>query len=679
MRFSSLWLIEVCSLRRDDHAVRCLVSLLLCNFLGLSREDSNGWENNFLATAVGDWRNVHCDDPRLTDSLDPAKERWKAARAPVLEVSKQQSINSGFLALVGGFIDADAKMKAFAETFTSVPPKDLSDKVFKWILDSVSFAVGIGSAFAWNVWIKKAAVFTDDDYRSAWKDVFNAAVAYSIIFSKDGAVPAKTAADLVPILAQAANGVFQALASNHQAAWQEIQQVVSQMYYGRMIPLAWALSQEKQRPFVLRVDREQYRCGYEVNDDVYTKGFNLGHYMSRETAKKTQWCDKDGNAWFLLNAKYPSDCRKHPMRFGCSEPKYYKFTPLAGGDTETLDGKNWGGIRIQDIIRSSYGAFLANDRKNGYSFSLDTSVVLTGDGQAVEARPFPLFDGITTPVNPPENELGYTHGWCGLHITQWSMGTESHGSNPFGDKWQLAVAIKDSTGKIIDQATKQPVDSSFIIKSKLPHELAVSIGSDNLKATQRLCFWYSDQYWCTEGAKSTNDKCKLGKFEGGKREIDCGFACPHPRQGAASTPQVDATKKAPIAFMGSGDEDPEIIGTTKDYNPGWCGVHIRQYQKNEKDNAQNPSTDYALEVTVYDAKQKMIDYLDKTYTSKDMHLHAQGPLPYKLVLWTGAVDDDPVHMAYGKQEWDSKNKVTYHCKQGKYDGGMRDIDCGFTC
>ena len=98
--------------------------------------------------------------------------------------------------------------------------------------------------------------------------------------------PPKTEADLVPILSQAANGVFQSVASsqanfledtirshskenqtmlsnmvsdggmlklaaNDQSGWDEVQQVVEQMYYGRMMPLAWELSPEKQRPFIL--------------------------------------------------------------------------------------------------------------------------------------------------------------------------------------------------------------------------------------------------------------------------------------------------------------------------------------------------------------------------------------------------------------------------------------------
>lgn len=41
-------------------------------------------------------------------------------------------------------------MASFVSTFTSLPDQTNSEAV-KWILDSLSFVVGIGSAFSWNV------------------------------------------------------------------------------------------------------------------------------------------------------------------------------------------------------------------------------------------------------------------------------------------------------------------------------------------------------------------------------------------------------------------------------------------------------------------------------------------------------------------------------------------------
>jgi hypothetical protein len=42
------------------------------------------------------------------------------------------------------------KMTDFVKTFTSLPDQT-SEEVLKFILDSLSFGIGIGSAFTWNV------------------------------------------------------------------------------------------------------------------------------------------------------------------------------------------------------------------------------------------------------------------------------------------------------------------------------------------------------------------------------------------------------------------------------------------------------------------------------------------------------------------------------------------------
>ncbi|EEP81867.1 predicted protein [Uncinocarpus reesii 1704] len=594
-----------------------------------------------------------------------------------------ESINGGFEQLSGGLVGVEGNMEGFASAFAKNKKKSISDKVFKWILDSLAFAIGIGSAFSWNVY---------DDYRGAFKDVFNAAVAYSIILPKDGVVP-ETAKDIVPFLKAVAAGTFNGitkshakflddtirahnkgnqtvltnllangamldLALNEKDSWETMQAEVSRMFYGRMLPVTWELSPVKQRPFVLRVDREQYKCGSPVKPYTITKDFNLGNYMTADTAKKTQYCDKYGNTWFLLNANHPSSCRKNPQVRFCSEPPYYKFTALQGGTTDELDGKKWGGITIKDIVESSYGFF-------NFTVCLDAKEagdrIWDREEQVCPEKPS------DAPVNPNPNRNGYTEGMCRIHVTQWAREKESKGTNPLKDHFLVATAIIDAAGKLIAQATKQPISPAYIIKSPLSRTLAVRVGSK--EDHTKLCFWYSDQRWCS-------DDCSLGGWDGGKREMDCGFRCPNPKEKIPDTALVDETKNAPIAFMGTG-EDPDEIGTSRNFKPGKCRVHIRHYQKNHDGNSQNPSGFYALEVNLYDAGGSLIDYLDKTYAPEGEHLHAQGPLPHKVVLWTGAVDSNPIYLAYTSQRWDTKNKG--RCSEGGYDSGMRQIDCDFDC
>lgn len=51
------------------------------------------------------------------------------------------------------------------------------------------------------------------------------------------------------------------------------------------------------------------------------------------------------------------------------------FTALKGGDNVTLDGDRWG-ISLEDVIASSYGGFLKNNKRNGYvSLSQENSII----------------------------------------------------------------------------------------------------------------------------------------------------------------------------------------------------------------------------------------------------------------------------------------------------------------
>ncbi|KAF2679415.1 hypothetical protein K458DRAFT_314286, partial [Lentithecium fluviatile CBS 122367] len=109
-----------------------------------------------------------------------------------------------------------------------------------------------------------------------------------------------------------------------------------------------------------------------------------------------------------------------------------------------------------------------------------------------------------------------------------------------------------------------------------------------------------------------------------------------------------------VPKIGKGDAslDSQRPVNEKGYAPGWCGVHVKQYQKPK------PSKDqYAFEVTINDANE--------------------GKLPYKVDIYTGAIDTDPVRFAYAGQTWDSNNQS--RCSVEAYDNNVRQMDCGFTC
>lgn len=125
----------------------------------------------------------------------------------------------------------------------------------------------------------------------------------------------------------------------------------------------------------------------------------------------------------------------------------------------------------------------------------------------------------------------------------------------------------------------------------------------------------------------------------------------------------------PKIGKGGGELDSNGPENDKGFAPGWCGVHVVQFQKPD------PFKDsYSLEVTaVNDNNENKIGSTGKggptaSVTSK---------LPWTIEIKTGGVDADPVSFAYGGDSWNSNDKA--RCSVGKYDNGKREMDCGFTC
>lgn len=125
----------------------------------------------------------------------------------------------------------------------------------------------------------------------------------------------------------------------------------------------------------------------------------------------------------------------------------------------------------------------------------------------------------------------------------------------------------------------------------------------------------------------------------------------------------------PKIGKGGGGLDSNAPVNEKGYRPGWCGLHVIQYQKPD------PSKDsYSLEIThLNDANENKIGGVGKSGPKVSLG----SKLPLTVEVSTGAVDADPVYFAYGSQSWDSNDKG--RCSVGAYDNGKREMDCGFTC
>ena len=120
---------------------------------------------------------------------------------------------------------------------------------------------------------------------------------------------------------------------------------------------------------------------------------------------------------------------------------------------------------------------------------------------------------------------------------------------------------------------------------------------------------------------------------------------------------------------------PDAVDTTlqKRYVSGSCGVHITQYQKNE---CPGPSTaEYRLTITLKDGVGAVQGGVDQTPVADFTPLNVDSGLPAVFIATVGAVDSDPIKMAFNGQVWDSSSQ----CSVGGYDNGNRNMDCGFRC
>lgn len=134
----------------------------------------------------------------------------------------------------------------------------------------------------------------------------------------------------------------------------------------------------------------------------------------------------------------------------------------------------------------------------------------------------------------------------------------------------------------------------------------------------------------------------------------CAFARPHPPQPVASS--------TPLA---------------KRYASGWCGVHVTQYQKNEGP-ADTPTgnSEYRLTVSLYDALQDSMGGAPLLEATGGVYEDVDSALPDVFEVEVGANDAQPVLFLYNGQAWSSNDG---QCSVGGYNGGSRNMDCGFNC
>lgn len=129
-----------------------------------------------------------------------------------------------------------------------------------------------------------------------------------------------------------------------------------------------------------------------------------------------------------------------------------------------------------------------------------------------------------------------------------------------------------------------------------------------------------------------------------------------------------ATTGSPI-FTNATSHAPQPTATS--YNPGSCGLHVTQYQKN----VGGVGDQYQFDVRVFDDNGILIGATNGLPIADFSSADIDSNLPFTILISAGAVDGDPVQFAYASHEWSTSRG----CSTGGYGGGNRQIDCGFDC
>ena len=114
---------------------------------------------------------------------------------------------------------------------------------------------------------------------------------------------------------------------------------------------------------------------------------------------------------------------------------------------------------------------------------------------------------------------------------------------------------------------------------------------------------------------------------------------------------------------------PPSTGTNQPgaYNPGTCAAHVEQYQRNEPDKV-NPLNVFQLSISITDANGIEVGQASKQSAAHALEV-VDSALPYDLIAFPGAGDNDPDKFWYSDQFWDSGK-----CNVTSYDGGKRHLD-----
>ena len=434
----------------------------------------------------------------------------------------------------------------------------------------------------------------------------------------------------------------------------------------------------------------------------------------------------NGTCYYLLDAKQTTI--PDTLQLGGSKSQVCGNFPLPAGTNKEMseNGQYFTGISLRDFIVPAVLGWLDNHKDNDYPTAASNNQIVP-DPQTAAAVNIPVCDFLGNKSYPGGNcplldlrptgrpaacqltnfkpiantPADFKPGNCSVHFSQWQ---KNEGDENLLNSYQIEVDMFDEEGHLIGQAAKQdnaqPIE---IFESVLPFHLIVgSVGNDS----DPVSFWYSDQFWQSNDTKRCQTREKDYVWHKGMRQGHCNWTC-EAFAGANPSIPVSATQSVRLPspaikavgdttqFLNTWTEAKTFAAPTSTrntaaaagppkptYSTGWCTFHLTQYQRHEGE--ENPTANYEIEVTVYDASKppKIVGNSNQVEapTNKSVTVHG---LDQPLNFTTLGKDTDPIVVTFGNQGFNTSNWPQNFCKTGSKNHGWykgkREFDCGFGC
>ncbi|OBT82848.1 hypothetical protein VE02_08437 [Pseudogymnoascus sp. 03VT05] len=268
---------------------------------------------------------------------------------------------------------------AISDFIDDFAPMDSDPDWLKITIDLVSMGFALAAAPTWNSWLKNTPYFLKQNGNTlgTMKDSVNGMVSNSMTLIKDGQVAGAALATqdtLLSTLSQATQAWASTVDALNKKLFdgsdssikmlgdmmadgallenpsvlsdQDILVYLERALFSRLIPSAWQLS--SQKPFILDAG---VPCG-TVDPTI--------EYLEKDVADKTWACA--GNKLYYLVVLKGNAATCTTGREGFCKHNYYS----APAGIDKLDGKLWGGVKLEDFVVGGVNGYHSNGDKNGW-------------------------------------------------------------------------------------------------------------------------------------------------------------------------------------------------------------------------------------------------------------------------------------------------------------------------